>query len=106
METRTSNRKGKTMKKAIKLKKLSGWQGEAIQYKVTPPMDYDDLDGDDTKQTSFVIVSAVVAMGSGLETFIFPATPDGEAINHLEMDGSMRGTLSHTAALGAAGYSL
>jgi hypothetical protein len=79
--------------KAVFVKKLTGFYGEARLYKVTPP-----LDGHE-----HVAVSAVVAY-SGPETYIFPADADGKVLSWGELDGSFRGDLDHEAALRLAGY--
>jgi hypothetical protein len=87
-------------KMATKVRHITGWSGNAILYKLNTPM----ADGYG-KKTSFVIVSAVVVpFGGGPETYIFPATEDGKAINMLDMDGSYRGGLDHKEALERAGY--
>lgn len=78
---------------ATHIRTLSGFRGDARLYKLSEP-----LDG-----ASFVIVSAVVAY-SGPETYIFPATEEGEISDYGEMDGSFRGGLDHEMALSMAGY--
>ena len=92
-----------------------GWKGNVRLYKVDPPMKYDGLTvdlinpGNGTQSdgvTEYIIVSSVVAMFSGPETYIFPATKGGKVINRLEMEGSFRGAMSHTTALKNAGYEL
>ncbi len=55
---------------------------------------------------NYVIVSGANVMFSGPETYIFPATPEGEFINMEELDGSYRGGIDHYKALVGAGYSL
>jgi hypothetical protein len=83
-----------------------GWKGDARLYRVDPPMlthSWGDEDASPTEH-EHVIVSAVVAMYSGPETYIFPATAEGEAVDMLEMDGSFRGALDHEQALRNAGY--
>ena len=52
----------------------------------------------------YVLVSAVVAMFSGPETFIFGSDRRGEVKNWLELDGSYQGGLDHEEALRNAGY--
>lgn len=68
----------------------------AIQrlYKTNPP-----LDGN-----KYVIVSAVMAILSGPETFIFPSNKDGDITEFGELNGSYKGGLSHQIALENAGY--
>ena len=80
--------------KAMFVKDLSGYTGEAKLYQLEPP-----LDGNE-----YVVVSATYAMFSGPETYIFPATPDGTVTGWGELDGSFRGELDHKLALKNAGY--
>jgi len=75
---------------------LAGFQGHAALYRLSKP-----LEGH-----RHVIVSAVVAMFSGPETFIFPATKAGEVTNYGELEGSYRGGLDHRRAIEGAGYRL
>ncbi len=63
-------------------------------YRLDPP-----LDG-----SEYVVVSAVVALYSGPETYIFPADETGHITGYGELDGSYRGGLSHETALRDAGY--
>lgn len=84
---------------ATKLKDLHDWLGDAALYVLNPP-----LADDDGTMHSHVVVSAVMAWGSGPETYIFPADSDGNVSSFGEMTGSLRGTLDHAAALGGAGY--
>lgn len=70
-------------------------------YKVEPPMT--DEEGG---EHAYVIVSAVYAFLVGPETYIFPATPDGDVTSFGELSGSLRGTLEHEEALAAAGYTV
>ena len=73
-------------------------------YKVYPPTYYDEgIDGI-RRETQHVVVSAVDAMFSGPETYIFPADEDGKVLDWCELDGSFRGALNHDAALINAGY--
>lgn len=92
------------MKKAVFVKNIEGWNGDARLYKMLPPLVATDYDGKTVETHDFVIVSAVVAMLSGPETYIFPATEDGKTKNFGELDGSYRGGLDHAKALRGAGY--
>ncbi len=65
-------------------------------YRLEPPLD----------SNSYVIVSGANVVFSGPETYIFPATPEGEFVSMGELDGSYRGGLDHYQALAGAGYSL
>lgn len=93
---------------ATEVKKLD-WRGDARLYKLSEPTTYEEWveteDGDDWKkfQTHHVIVSAVDHEWAR-ETFIFPATSDGKAINMTELYGSLSGVVSHEEAISAAGW--
>ena len=87
------------MKRATKVKDLPEFNGRAALYKVEPPMAYGKK-----KKTSYVAVSAVVAMFSGPETYIFPADKKGEVLDWNELGGSFKGGLCHETALTNAGY--
>ena len=89
---------------AVFVKNIEGWTGDAKLYKMQPPLVKIDYDGKTVETHEFVIVSATVAMFSGPETYIFPATEDGEAKNYGELEGSYRGGLDHAEALRGAGY--
>jgi len=82
--------------KAKLIKKIEGWTGDASLYHLDPPLG----------EHEYVIVSATIAPYSGPETYIFPATKDGEVIDYGELEGSFRGSLNHKTALKNAGYSL
>jgi hypothetical protein len=93
--------------KATFIRNLDGWRGDARLYKLLEPIEYDKPYGENdppAKKTSYVIVSAVVVMFSGSETYIFPADENGESLDMGELGGSYRGGLSHKLALSNAGY--
>lgn len=54
--------------------------------------------------TEFVVTSAVIALHSGPETYIFPSDSSGEVTRFIEMDGSYRGGLNHEQAILGAGW--
>ncbi len=81
---------------AVKIKDLSGWNGHASLYRLDPP-----LDGEE-----YVIASAARVSGLAIETYLFPSDKDGNPKSYSEMDGSVKGTLSHADALGLAGYEI
>lgn len=93
------------MKTATLVRTLEGWVSDARLYKLSEATPYNHY-GRDDKRTDYVIISAVVALFSGPETFIFPATEVGEPINMLEMTGSFRGGLDHEHALEGMGFVL
>jgi hypothetical protein len=92
------------MHTATFIKRIPGWRGEARLYRLDPPIVDRDWDDNPSDEYEYVIVSAAVADYSGPETYIFPATEDGEAIDMGELPGSYRGGLSHAEALDNAGY--
>jgi hypothetical protein len=55
---------------------------------------------------NYVVVSAVDAQYTGIETYIFPANEHGKIVCWGELKGSMKGTLSHAEALANAGYTI
>ncbi|GAA4762320.1 hypothetical protein [Microbacterium gilvum] len=94
-------------KVATLVRKLRGsWSGDARLYRLEPPLPAQDWDGNETGgEYSQVIVSAVVVQYTGKpETYIFPATADGEIASWNELPGSFQGDLDHAAALRGAGY--
>ena len=95
------------MKKRAKLLKdnLRGFSGHAAVYELTPPLVEEDYAGN-KKKHRFVVVSAVVALFTGPETYIFPSTKGGVIKSYGELDGSYRGDMDHAEALKGAGYSL
>lgn len=86
------------MKTAKYLRNVTGWTGDARVYELSEP-----LEG-----AKFVIVSATVALYTGAETYIFPATvgslEEDDPSDWGELEGSYRGGLSHADALEGAGY--
>jgi len=92
---------------ATLVRKLAGtWKGDARLYRCDPPMQYRAHWGDtETKPAEFVIVSGV-DHGFACETYIFPATPEGEVADWGELDGSFQGCVNHALALQGAGYSV
>ena len=86
------------MKEAILIKDVSkNFMGTAKVYELNPPME---------NKIKHVVVSTVVAPYSGVETYIFPSTKTGKVKDWGELEGSMRGTSSHSEVLGNAGYSI
>lgn len=84
-------------------------------YKLSKPIIYEtwkDYDYDKNRmkrkhQTHYVLVSAVYEFQGLLhETYIFPATKDGEIIDWTELPGSQRHALNHNTVLAYAGYAL
>jgi hypothetical protein len=95
------------MGKATFIRKLDGWTGDARLYRCDPPMQYREYWGvEATKPAEFVVVSGTHVPYSGTETYIFPATADGEVADWGELEGSFRGGIDHERALEGAGYSV
>ena len=93
-------------KTATKIKDLEDFTGRAALFRLSQPVAYDyDWDTEQYKsETEFVVVSATDVMFSGPETYIFPASEDGEIVNWSELDGSFKGALDHELALRNAGF--
>jgi hypothetical protein len=91
------------MKTAIFVRSLD-WTGDARLYRLGDPIGC-GWDGE-AGTTDHVVVSAVVVLFSGPETYIFPATSEGKVISWGELEGSFRGGLDHAVALMGAGYSI
>lgn len=60
----------------------------------------------DSGSTIYVVTSAIVAIFSGPETYIFPADSDGEIIDWAQLNGSYQGELDHEKAILGAGWEL
>lgn len=86
------------MKTALHITNLKGWRGDARLYQLSEPHE----------GFEYVIVSAIRSAVDTLmpETYIFGATPEGKAINYLELTGSFRGGTDHSRALADAGYTI
>lgn len=92
---------------AYKIKHLDGFRGEAILFRMEPP-----LEGHE-----YVVVSAIDPKPpEGMnfmryavfqpETYIFGADPDGHVIDWRELDGSFKGAMDIPRALAQAGYEI
>lgn len=96
------------MQTATFVKRLTGFNGDARLYRLDKPIEYQDWDSDAdayvTKHSEYVVVSAVHAMFSGPETYMFPADKDGNITDWGEIGASQRGTLSHETVLTESGY--
>ena len=86
------------MKTALLITSLDGWRGDARLYKLSEPHE----------GFEYVIVSAIQQAFDTLrpETYIFGATPEGSAVNYLELEGSFRGSMDHELALANVGYTI
>lgn len=82
-------------KTATLVRQLDDFNGDAALYRMTPPHEGHE----------YVIASAVVlTYEAGCETYLFASSESGEIADWLELDGSLKNTLSHDDALNAAGY--
>jgi len=85
------------MNTATPLKTLDHWTGEAVLYRLDPPL---------PDSGAYVVVSATYALFSGPETYIFTANADGDVTDWVEHPGSFRGGLDHEKALRGLGYTI
>ena len=93
------------MKKAIFIKKLKGYRGDARLYKLSTPIK-EDAYGDE-RNANYVVVSGVLAYDTGIEeTYIFESDIEGNIKDYAELDGSFKGSIDHEKALNNAGYKL
>jgi hypothetical protein len=94
------------MKKIATFVKQRDGQGEGRVFKVNPPMTWHEWNRDRqmTRKTSYVWVSAIDAMFTGAETYIFPCDCHGTVKSFGELDGSFRGEKNIDRALNNAGY--
>jgi hypothetical protein len=77
---------------AHKIKSLDGSRGEAILFRMEPP-----LDGHE-----YVVVTDMFIP----ETYIFGADPDGTVLDWCELPGSFQGAMDIPRALAQAGYEI
>lgn len=82
------------------IKMMEEWIGDAQLYKLSEPIVYGG------GETDHVVVSAAYAMGTGMETYIFPVNENGDVLDWGELPGSTRGTASHKVAIENAGWEL
>jgi hypothetical protein len=101
------------MRRAIFIKKLDDWLGEALLYRLSPPPVYSGK-----RQRYYVAVSAVdlnkIYEEAGIlshipddmleETYIFHTTRLGKVVEWGELRGSFKGKRDHKEALFRAGY--
>jgi len=88
-------------KKAYRIKRLSGFTGEAWLYRVDPPMPYG---WEEEAWTEYVVSSSAIALFSGPETYLFPADASGKVLDWGDLEGSYRGGLDCDQAIRNAGY--
>lgn len=78
---------------ATRMHALAGWRGDAVLYRLDSSVIFED-----GTVADHVVVSAVDVLGDP-ETYIFPATMDGEVLSWAEAPGSFRGALDHDQAI-------
>ena len=81
--------------------------GDGRVYRVEPPIEQTDYNGNVTATYDHVWVSAVDNSIAGyqlIETYIFGSDADGEVLDWSELDGSFKGRCDHEEALRGAGY--
>jgi len=91
------------MKRAMFIKKIEIGAGDALLYKLSDPVEFNDAGV--RKQTFTVVVSATTMPHNKQKVAqIFPCDDDGNILSWQEAQGSQKGTLDHEKALEAAGY--
>ena len=100
MVTRTPDETEKQME-VTKIRDLpdSATGARRALYKLDPPYEVRDWDGEVECVAEFVVVSAVNAMFTGPETYIFPADETGRVTSWAELEGSYRGGYDHEQAI-------
>lgn len=86
--------------KAKFIKDMNNFRGVAKLYEVSPNISFGD-----NENTTFIVVSKI-DNEFGQETYIFPASEDGEIVDYCELDGSQKGDISHEDVLRDAGYEI
>ena len=84
------------MKTATKLRELHDFRGTAFLYQLSEPHE----------GHSFIASSAVDAVYSGPETYLFGCDAEGVVQDWRELDGSFRGSLDCDRAVRNAGYEI
>lgn len=74
---------------------VEGFQGEAKLWKISRPVKIDESD----RMVEYIVSSAVSAMFTGPETYLFSADEKGEVLNWGELPGSYRGDFDHQEAM-------
>lgn len=73
---------------------------DQVIWSVTPAVNWGGTwEGSKSGTADFVLTSAIDAMFSGWETYIFPCDKDGEVVDWGELPGSFRGPPNHEAAI-------
>lgn len=75
------------------VKDLDNFIGTAKLWVLSEPI------ADDEDETEYVATSAVDALYTGPETYIFPCDEQGNVLSWSELPGSFRGSLDHDQAI-------
>jgi hypothetical protein len=92
------------MKTATFIKDTRNEPAKQKLYRFDPPLEEHDWNDKLIGTHEYVIVSAVVAMFTGPETYLFAADAEGNITCWTDLHDSMRGTLNHDTAIRNAGY--
>lgn len=97
------------MKATILRDTFPGMKGDKLLLRMDPPLASSEFNPDTNEYEpvahEYVVSSATTVLGEP-ETYLFPATRDGEIVNWRELEGSQKGTLSHADVLAALGYAI
>lgn len=97
------------MKKATYLKTVKAGFGITQKlYRLDPPLEESSFLNDKVVTSHQHVIVSAAKHGEGMfqihETYIFPASAEGEVTGWGELPGSIKGTTSHEEALREAGY--
>lgn len=84
------------------IQSLSGFRGNAALYHLSETIPISD---ERLVLTDYVVVSAI-HNELGMETYAFPADPDGKVLSWSELPGSLRNVMSHATVLENMGFPL
>lgn len=88
------------MATATYLGKANGMSGDARLYRCEPALL--TYDGDSVEY----VISSAVDNAFATETYLFPANPDGDVVDWMEMPGSRRGVVDPEYVLSELGYTI
>ena len=78
---------------------LENFTGSAKLWKLSSTYRVTDYTEEVTAFADFVITSATNVPFSGPETYVFPASPEGEVLSWSELEGSFQGSRDHEKAI-------
>lgn len=82
-----------------------GKMGEAVAYRLTPPLKSTDWDNDKDREDRYIWVSQI-NVNSMWETYIFPADKNGKVTDWLELEGSRKGYITPDSLMRELGYTV